>query len=77
MKVYWSAEAVDRPAEAVDRLRELTAFIEKDSPKAAREVAARRTDLEDCDYTQPALPASLRREGVEIPSWCGARTVWR
>jgi plasmid stabilization system protein ParE len=34
MTVYWSAEAVDR-------LRELTAFIEKDSPKAATEVAAK------------------------------------
>jgi hypothetical protein len=30
--------------------------------------AAMAQDLEDIDYTQPALLAPLRREGVEIPS---------
>jgi hypothetical protein len=31
--------------------------------------AAMAQDLEDSDYTQPALLALLSREGVEIPSW--------
>ncbi len=39
--------------------------------------AAMAQDLGDSDYTQPALLAPIRREGVEIPSWCDARTVWR
>ncbi len=67
MKVYWSAEAVDR-------LRELTTFIAKDSPKAAREVAARLL-LRSRVLAEPPLsgrrlpefPDSSLRELLERP----------